>query len=86
MVESLWGLVNHKAYIWNCNGQFLCSFGRIHGNFQEAISLWADWLHIKKCIPAGESYLPKGKMASVTAANVGSISSRFGSAHKTINQ
>ena len=69
LVEPLWGFVNHKTYIWNCHGQLFCSFWRIHGNFPQEIFLWADRLHIKNCSPVGKSHLPKGKMASVTAAN-----------------
>lgn len=64
LVELIWGLVNHKSYICNCHGQFLCSLWRTHGNFSEAFLLWA----IKKCFPAGKSHLPKGKMVSVTTA------------------
>ena len=70
LVEPLWGFVNHKTYIWNCHGQFFCSFWRIHGNFSQEIFLWADRLHIKNCFPMGKSHLPKGKLASVTEAIV----------------
>ena len=55
------------SYLGKCHGQLFCSFWCIYGNFPEAISPWGNRSHTNSCFPMGNSHLPMGKSASVTA-------------------